>query len=51
VCRIRTQIQNIRRERNNANQNLKMILNKIIDQQRTALRSMAEDGEMEKDEL
>lgn len=47
VVRIRTQIQNIRKERNNANQNLKMILSKIIDQQRTALRSMAEEGELQ----
>ena len=39
--RIRKQIQNIKKERNSANQNLKMILNKIIDQQKNALRAMA----------
>lgn len=50
VVRIRAQIQNIRKERNNANQNLKMILNKIIDQQRTALRSMAEEGDLQEDD-
>ena len=51
MARIRTQIQNIRKERNNSNQNLKMILNKIIDQQRTALRSMAEDGDLEEEDF
>lgn len=43
VCRLRTQIQNIKKERNSANQNLKMILSKIIDQQKNALRAMAEE--------
>lgn len=43
ITRIKTQIQNIKKERNNSNQNLKMILNKIIDQQKEALKSMAED--------
>ena len=41
--RIRKQIQNIKKERNSSNQNLKMILNKIIDQQKNALRAMAEE--------
>lgn len=41
VAKLRNQIQNIKKERNSSNQNLKMILNKIIDQQRSALRAIA----------
>ena len=48
---IKTQIQNIKKERNNSNQNLKMILNKIIDQQKTAIKTMAEEEEFEQDEM
>jgi hypothetical protein len=43
ITRIKAQIQNIKKERNNANQNLKMILNKIIDQQKTAIKTMSEE--------
>ena len=43
VARLRTQIQNIKKERNSANQNLKMILNKIIDQQKSALQAIADE--------
>ena len=43
VVKLRTQIQNIKKERNAANQNLKMILNKIIDQQKTALQAVADE--------
>jgi hypothetical protein len=49
VVRIRTQIQNIKKERNSSNQNLKMILNKIIDQQKNALKTISEDGIAEDD--
>ena len=45
MVRLRTQIQNIKKERNSANQNLKMILNKIIDQQNSALQAMADEDE------
>ena len=43
VARLRTQIQNIKKERKSANQNLKMILNKIIDQQKSALQAIADE--------
>jgi hypothetical protein len=47
VTSIKTQIQNIKKERNNANQNLKMIINKIIDQQKTAIKTMSEEEEFQ----
>lgn len=43
MVKLRNQIQNIKKERNASNQNLKMILNKIIDQQKTALQAVADE--------
>lgn len=39
---MRKQIQTIKKERSSSSQNLKMIINKIIDQQKNALRAMGE---------
>jgi hypothetical protein len=39
---MRKQIQTIKKERSSSSQNLKMIINKIIDQQKSALRAMGE---------
>ena len=49
VVRLRTQIQNIKKDKSAANQNLKMILNKIIDQQKNALQAMSEEGVQQED--
>jgi predicted transcriptional regulator len=43
IVRIKSQIQSIKKERSNASQNLKMILNKIIDQQKAALETMVDE--------
>lgn len=43
IVRIKNQIQSIKKERSNASQNLKMILNKIIDQQKAALETMVDE--------
>lgn len=42
---MRKQIQTIKKERSSSSQNLKMIINKIIDQQKNALKAMSEEGE------
>lgn len=47
VANLRTQIQNIKKQRNSSNQNLKMILNKIIDQQKSALQTIADEEGIE----
>ena len=47
VANLRTQIQNIKKQRNSSNQNLKMILNKIIDQQKSALQAIADEEGIE----
>ena len=47
VANLRTQIQNIKKQRNSSNQNLKMILNKIIDQQTSALQTIADEEGIE----
>jgi len=41
VVRIKKQIDSIKKERSSKNQNLKMILNKIIEQQKSALQTMS----------
>jgi hypothetical protein len=49
VVRIKKQIDGIKKDRSSKNQNLKMILNKIIDQQKSALQTMG--GEVKGEEF
>ena len=51
VNNLRTQIQTIKKENKASNQNLKMIINKIIDQQKTAMNTMDEGNDETIEEL